>query len=82
MCAVGDEEGIIRIYNSEPYKLLDSEKVVGKDNKDKKPFKKCDIIKHRSSAITHLDFSADGNHLMVNNVDEELFFVKTKGTRD
>jgi len=73
MCAVGDSEGIIRVYNSMP---------ITHGDKVKKPFKNCEVIKHRQSAIIHIDFSESGEFLMVNNVDEEVFFVRTKGVKE
>jgi hypothetical protein len=41
-------------------------------------FKKTKVVKKSSSAITHMDFSKDGNWLMVNNASYEVLYFSTK----
>ena len=40
-------------------------------------FRKAKVIKKNTSAVTHLDFSKDGQFMMTNNLDGELLFFES-----
>ena len=63
ICAVGDKEGKIKLYDLSKKNAL---------------FKKSKVVKKSSSAITHMDFSSDGSWLMVNNASYEVLYFNTK----
>ena len=41
-------------------------------------FRKATVIKKNTSAVTHLDFSADGRYLMTNSLSYEVLFFDAK----